>query len=88
MESKQIPGVGTTVRPVGSAITYRVVDANAHGCRVEAIQTEMSRVDGRAARPLHYSEKRFLLAACRNTGRLFDNQWRCWEVVQEAGASA
>lgn len=86
MESKKIPGIGTTVRPVGSEITYRVVDVHAHGCRVEAIQTEIVRVVGRAAKPLHYSEKRFLLAVCRNTGRLFDGQWRVWEVVQGAAA--
>lgn len=76
-----IPVVGSKVRPVGSEIVYQVVSALENGCLVEAISSEVVDADGRQARPLHYSEKRFLLAICRNTGKLFDAGWRGWEVV-------
>lgn len=79
--TKSIPAIGSTVRPVGSDILYRVVDAHEHGCRVEAITTEVQMVPGRQARPLHYSEKRFSLAVSRTDGKLFDDRWRGWEVV-------
>jgi hypothetical protein len=79
--TKQVPQIGSTVRPIGSSILYRVVDAHAHGCRVEAITTEVETVPGRKARPLHYSEKRASLAVSRVDGSLFDDCWRAWEVI-------
>jgi hypothetical protein len=79
--AKKIPEVGSVVRPVGSSIRYRVVAALEHGCRVEAIDTEVETAPGRKARPLHYSEKRALLAVDRADGGLFDDRWRAWEVL-------
>lgn len=81
MSTKQVPQVGSIVRPVGGEIRYRVVEAHAHGCRVEAIDTEVQTVDGRQPRPLHYSEKRASLAVSRTDGGLFDDRWRAWEVI-------
>lgn len=78
---RQVPKIGTIVRPVGSEIRYQVIDAHEYGCRVEAIDTEVVVADGRKARPLHYSEKRFSLAVSRDNGALFDDRWRAWEVL-------
>lgn len=69
--TKNIPAVGTTVRPVGSKISYQVKSTHEHGCYVEATSTSQ----------LHYSQRRATLACCRNTGTLFDGNWRAWEVV-------
>jgi hypothetical protein len=77
--SKTIPAVGSTLRPVGSEILYRVIAAGEHGCRVEAIDETTAPVPGRQPRKLHYSEKRFSLACDRNNGTLFDDRWRAWE---------
>jgi hypothetical protein len=79
--TKRVPQIGSVVRPVGSSIRYRVVDAHEHGCRVEAIDAEVQSVPGRKPRPLHYSEKRASLAVSRVDGSLFDDSWRAWEVV-------
>lgn len=79
--TKQIPAVGSLVRPVGSELVYRVVESFEHGCRVEAVSTEATPVPGRQSRPLHYSEKRFSLACSRDTGMLFDGSWRGWETI-------
>jgi hypothetical protein len=49
--AKSIPAVGSLVRPVGSDLVYRVVEAFKHGCCVEAVSTEVRDVPGRAARP-------------------------------------
>lgn len=83
MRPKKIPPVGTLVRPVGSDIRYRVVRTSEYGCSVEPIDTEVETVPGRQPRPLHYSEKRALLAVNRNTGTLFDGRWRAWEVIDK-----
>lgn len=64
--------VGTLMRPSGSEVTYTVVRVGEFGCAVEV-------ADGRK---LHYSEKRFTLACDRNTGKMFDDRWRGWEVVR------
>lgn len=71
--TKQIPAVGSLVRPTGSKLTYRVASAHEHGCYVEVADA--------AGSTLRYDEKRFTLACCRNTGMLFDGQWRAWEAV-------
>lgn len=78
-----IPEVGAIVRPCGGEIRYRVVAASEYGCRVEAIDTEVTAVPGRKARPLHYSEKRAQLCATEFQGRplLIDDRWRSWEIV-------
>lgn len=79
---KVIPAVGTLVRPSTGDILYRVVEAHEHGCRVEAIMSEVVDVAGRQPRKLRYNEKCFSLAVCRNTGMLFDGGWRGWTVVK------
>ena len=79
--TKEIPQVGSIVRPVGGEIRYRVVQAYEHGCRVEAIDTEVVDVAGRQPRPLRYNEKRALLSVSRVDGSLFDGNWRAWEVL-------
>jgi hypothetical protein len=81
VNTKKVPQVGETVRKIGGEIRYRVVETHEHGCRVEAIDTQLTAVPGRKARPLHYSEKRASLAVSRDDGRLFDGEWRSWEVI-------
>lgn len=68
--SANIPKVGSLVSPSGSDIKYRVVEAGEFGCRVESVDTK-----------LHYSIRRFSLSISRETGMLFDAQWRGWKVV-------
>jgi hypothetical protein len=81
MGSMETPAVGTIVHPaMTDKILYRVIERSEFGCRVEAIGTEVIDVDGRKARPLHYSEKRFSLAMSRTNGTLFDDRWRAWSV--------
>ncbi len=76
--AKNIPAVGARVRPEGSDLVYQVVEASEHGCRVEAISTEVVLVPGRVARPLRGPERRALLS-CTDAGVLFDDRWRAWE---------
>lgn len=81
MNNTAVPAVGSIVHPaMTDKILYRVVQAGEYGCRVEAIGTEVVDVDGRKARPIHYSEKRFSLAVSRKDGTLFDDRWRAWSV--------
>jgi hypothetical protein len=81
METKSLPAVGTVVHPaITDKILYRVVEVSEHGCRVEAIGAEVVDVDGRQARPIHYSEKRHALSMSRTDGTLFDGRWRAWTV--------
>jgi nitrate/nitrite transporter NarK len=74
-----VPEVGALVRKVGGEIAYRVTSSRATGCNVEATVTECTPVAGRAARPLHYSEKRASLAL--SNGILIDDRWNAWEVI-------
>lgn len=75
------PSIGAIVRPVGGSIRYRVVEATARGCRVEAIDTEVETSPGRKPRPLRYDEKRASLAVSSTDGTLFDDRWHAWEVL-------